>query len=183
MKSSDLHRLLAAYHPQDLKEKRDLERMKALLPKGESAFLGSTFQPGHFTASAFLLSPCGTELGLIFHGKLERWLQPGGHFSSSDRSCQEAAKRELVEETQVKNITLWQDGLFDIDIHLIPFNKKKNEPAHEHFDVRFAFQAGTREAAASSDARDFKWVPLTALSEAGSDASVQRAAQKFLAAG
>ena len=179
MKTPDLQRLLAAYRPKDPIEKSHLERLTEHLSLGEKAFSPDTFDPGHFTASAFLLSPCGHELGLIFHGKLKRWLQPGGHFSPADQTVEQAAKRELLEETCVQEVALWRPGLFDVDIHPIPENHKKNEPAHLHFDLRFAFQASTRDARAGSDAKDFKWVPLSSISKTDSDASVLRAAHKF----
>ncbi|MEN8041330.1 MAG: hypothetical protein ABFR95_07475, partial [Actinomycetota bacterium] len=46
----------------------------------------SEFEPGHFTASGFVTSPDGEALLLIHHGKLDRWLQPGGHIDPEDAS-------------------------------------------------------------------------------------------------
>ena len=53
------------------------------------------FQPGHFTASAFVLHPSEPSILLIKHRKLGLWLQPGGHIHADDPSAQAAAVREL----------------------------------------------------------------------------------------
>ena len=56
------------------------------------------FDPGHFTASAFVLSPDGGSIVMIRHRRLDRWLQPGGHVEAHDRDVKEAARREAIEE-------------------------------------------------------------------------------------
>ena len=136
----------------------------------------SQFEPGHFTASSYVLSPDSSALLLIFHGKLRRWLQPGGHFETADNSASDAAKRELSEETGV-DASLLQSAPFDLDIHSIP--ARKMEPEHEHFDLRFVFRANSDKIAAASDALDARWVKLAEISQIESDAWVMRAAAKL----
>ena len=55
------------------------------------------FEPGHFTASGFVISPNRKALLLIHHRRLDRWLQPGGHIDSEDASPIAAAIREVAE--------------------------------------------------------------------------------------
>lgn len=137
----------------------------------------SCYVPGHFTASAFVLSPDGRQLLLIHHSKLHRWLQPGGHVDPSDRNLEEAARREVAEEVALTDLTLLGPVPFDLDVHRIP--ARKQEPAHWHFDVRFLFRASHLEARAGSDAWAFRWVALGAVRELESDASVMRAVEKI----
>ena len=127
---------------------------------------------GHITASAFILSADGESVLLLHHKSLDRWLQPGGHIDDTDASIFDAAFRETVEETGIKegNLMLVPIGdspqlPFDIDSHHIPANPKKDEAAHVHHDIRFLFQL--RRTAnitiSASESNEYRWVGLTKL--------------------
>ncbi len=178
MKHADLRARLEAHSPADPLEGEHLRRMFELLDRPD-AFSRSCFEPGHFTGSAFVLSPDGADLLLILHAKLGLWLQPGGHVDPEDANLLAGARREVEEETGILELTA-EGGLLDVDIHPIPANPKKGEPPHEHFDVRFVFRAPSREFAAGSDALDARWVPLAEVASAGTDESVERAVRKLL---
>jgi 8-oxo-dGTP pyrophosphatase MutT (NUDIX family) len=126
-----------------------------------------------------VLSPNKAEVLLIFHGKLHRWLQPGGHVDPEDPDILEAAKREVAEEVGIDGagLDLLADGIFDIDVHEIP--ARKQDPKHSHFDVRFLFRAHSLQMCAGSDAKDARWVPLDQIDGVEQDASVMRAVQKI----
>jgi 8-oxo-dGTP pyrophosphatase MutT (NUDIX family) len=143
----------------------------------EAPFSRATFAPGHFTASAFVVSPRADELLLIFHRKLGIWVQPGGHIEPSDESLLAAARREVAEEVGLTLPASAEASVFDIDIHAIP--ARKDEPAHEHFDVRYYFRSPTREFVASDEVAGARWVPLADVAELTRDESVLRAARKL----
>jgi len=176
-----LQDLLEKHVPFDPLEADYKARMEQLLSHGETAFARSHFQPGHFTASAFVLCPKRQNLLLIYHSKLERWLQPGGHVDPEDTDILAAAAREVSEETGLNNLQPIGTGLFDLDIHTIPARKK--EPEHSHFDARILLQSSTLDFQAGSDALDAKWVPLEKVNAVESDASVMRAVHKLLQPG
>ena len=132
------------------------------------------FDPGHFTASGFVVSPDGSSLLLIHHRRLDRWLQPGGHIDPDDPSPIDAAAREVKEETGVATTSLLPD-LIDLDIHGIP--ARDPEPEHEHFDLRFAFRALDSELAADDEVHDAIWVPWVDVASYNVDASVLRGAK------
>ncbi|MGW1892162.1 NUDIX hydrolase [Streptomyces sp. NPDC002004] len=96
---------------------------------------------GHVTAGAVLLRPDGRVL-TIEHRALEKWLLPGGHVEPEDATLLAAAQRELAEETGIDAGQIEPAGTapLDIDVHPIPANPAKNEPAHQHFDFRFLFR-------------------------------------------
>ena len=169
--------LLLRHKPADDDEGRSRHRMLELADAAARPFDRSHFSPGHFTASAFVLSPDKRSLLLIHHAKLDRWLQPGGHIDPTDAHPLAAALREVAEETGLA-LKASKAPLFDVDVHPIPANPKKREPAHEHFDLRYLLHADTLAIAAGSDALDARWVPLDEAARV-EDASVRRAVSKL----
>lgn len=170
--------LLRDHTPADDREARFVAEMLALADGGGDPLSRSHFVPGHFTASAFVLSPDGRELLLILHGKLGRWLQPGGHFEPGDPDPIAAALREVAEEVGVEAAEL-PDGaaLLDVDVHEIP--PLKGDPPHRHYDLRILLRASDRAFRAGSDAKAARWVPLDRVDPVESDESVLRAVRKL----
>ena len=178
MRLTALRERLSRYYPADETEARFVARMIELT-QTETACARSHFTPGHFTASAFVLSPDRRELILIHHKKLGIWVQPGGHIDAPDLDLESAARREVAEEVGLRDLQpLLESGvLFDVDIHAIP--ARKDEPSHEHFDVRFVFVAQTRDFERSEEVADVRWLPLGEVQTTTTDRSVLRAAEKL----
>jgi 8-oxo-dGTP pyrophosphatase MutT (NUDIX family) len=148
------------------------DQLLALLALPANTFARSHLDPGHFTASAFVLCPARRRLLLIRHPKLGRWLQPGGHIESSDASLLAAAQREVREETGVEPFEPLEPGIFDVDVHLIPPTAK--EGAHAHFDVRYAFVAAREELTVSHEVKAARWVELEAVAGLNDEESIAR---------
>jgi 8-oxo-dGTP pyrophosphatase MutT (NUDIX family) len=132
--------LLAAHRPLDEREASDLERMRFLVSELTHPF-SRTQWPAHFTGSALILDSQEKRVCLLFHKKLQRWLQPGGHSDDGDEGRMAAtALREAREETGL-SVELHHAAPqpFDVDIHTIP--ARKDEPTHQHLDVRFLMRA------------------------------------------
>jgi 8-oxo-dGTP pyrophosphatase MutT (NUDIX family) len=176
--------LLTEHLPADDLESVHRGRMLDLATDDGDPFSRQSFEPGHFTASAFVVSPDLKSMLMILHSKLGLWLQPGGHIDPEDADVTAAARREVVEETGVSSLEPLDafPNLLDLDIHPIPANPRKGEPPHEHFDVRVALRATTWEFEAGSDAQAARWVPLAEVDEIGTDESVRRALRKLRAA-
>ena len=168
-------RRLQSYEPSTDRERGYHRRMLELL-EHKDCFSRNHLTPGHFTASAFIVSPTREQLLLIFHGSLHLWLQPGGHIEATDHGLLAAARREALEETGLSDVEPLGAGIFDIDVHAIPAGK---QPAHEHFDVRFAFVSRQMDLKASSDALDARWVELDRVEEQQTDESVMRAVRRL----
>jgi 8-oxo-dGTP pyrophosphatase MutT (NUDIX family) len=183
MRLDSVRELLSGYGPANSAEASFVDRMLELC-RAEGACERSHFAPGHFTASAFVLSPDRRDLVLIHHKKLGIWVQPGGHVEPNDEDLIGAARREVLEEVglgELEPITNGASAVFDVDIHSIP--ARKADPAHEHFDVRFAFVAKTRSLVHSDEVADLRWVPLPDVARMGTDDSVLRAVGKLRALG
>jgi 8-oxo-dGTP pyrophosphatase MutT (NUDIX family) len=146
------------------------------LARRNDPFDRSRFDPGHFTASGFVVSPDGSSLLLIHHRRLDRWLQPGGHIDPEDVSPIAAAAREVLEETGIGTEPILGD-LIDLDIHPIPPHAL--EPAHEHFDLRFGFRALDTDVMADEEVNDAAWVSWSQIESYEVDDSVIRGARRL----
>jgi 8-oxo-dGTP pyrophosphatase MutT (NUDIX family) len=136
------------------------------------------FDPGHFTASGFVVSPDGSSLLLIHHGKLDRWLQPGGHIEAEDSTVQAAARREIFEETGVGDLHLLGTSLVRIDAHEIP--ERGREPAHVHIDLGVGFLAVSLEIGPLDEVNDARWVPLDTLVHYDADDALRAGADAVM---
>lgn len=134
--------------------------------------------PGHITGSAWLVDETGSDVLLTHHRKLDRWLQLGGH-SDGDPGTRRVAQREAEEESGLA-VALVFDEPFDIDIHEIP--ARKNDPAHFHFDIRYALVSTSgRDYRVSHESNDLAWVPVDRIERYTTEASVLRMARKWRA--
>jgi 8-oxo-dGTP pyrophosphatase MutT (NUDIX family) len=143
----DLRELLARHVPADDKERGDLERMR-----GYAVGLAQPFSreqsEAHFTGSAVVVDPTGERVVMVLHGKLKRWLQPGGHAEAGDGGRMEAtALREAREETGCRvRLHPTAPRPLDVDIHTIP--GRNGAADHQHLDVRYLVVAENPEALA-----------------------------------
>jgi 8-oxo-dGTP pyrophosphatase MutT (NUDIX family) len=165
------------YRPSDARERGYQARMLELLALPDPTSRHQLV-PGHLTASAFVLSPERDAVLLILHKKLQLWLQPGGHIEPNDVSLLAAARREVAEEVGLALPNSVTGAVFDLDIHRIP--ARKDEPSHEHFDVRFCFQAPTLAFEINDEVVDARWANLSQIDQLTSDESVLRVARKLL---
>lgn len=131
---------LRTHAPADDSEADHLAEIVAFVGAQSAPFSRDTLE-GHITASAFIVDPTRMFTLLVWHEKLARWLQPGGHCEESDSSTLAAAKREVEEETGLRHDQLRQvgDGVFDVDAHRIP--ARRDVPEHWHYDIRYLFEA------------------------------------------
>ena len=116
----------------DVARKRTLE----LLHDGPVA-LTRAHRAGHITASAMIVGSDGRVL-LCLHGRLNLWMQLGGHCEPGDQTLTAAALREATEESGVAGLRL-DPVPIDVDIHPVRCSPGDGGPATPsvHFDVRF----------------------------------------------
>jgi 8-oxo-dGTP pyrophosphatase MutT (NUDIX family) len=140
-----------------------------------------TCRPGHITGSAWVLSHDRSESLLLHHGKLHRWLQPGGH-ADGQTDVAQVALREAQEETGLVDLQLSTEPL-DIDVHAIPARVDRDgnqtEDAHEHHDIRFLLiAAANQEPILSDESHAVRWFSRKQLLEVTDEESVLRMLRK-----
>jgi len=166
---------LHAYVPADAREASMRERIIAFVGAHRDAF-ERALAIGHVTASAWIVDPARTRALLTHHRKLGKWLQLGGH-ADGDPDVRRAALREAQEESGLSSLRFVHERIYDLDVHPIP--ARPGEPAHDHYDVRFALEADPREPlVVSTESKELAWIPLDALSAYEADESVLRLARK-----
>jgi len=175
---SQLNRLLDEYSSNHQDQIAFKDRIQSYA-QSEQICSSTHFSPGHITVSAVVLSPDRSHIALIFHPFLQLWLQPGGHVDSTDSSLIQACLREIKEEVQIDSPVLLHEGIFDLDIHEIPANTRKNHPSHLHLDCRFLFGAPTWDIQAGTEIKEAQWFSIHDLDSIHTDNSVRRLIQKI----
>ena len=174
-----LRDLLVGHLPFDDRETGHLKSMVSLLEAGGESLSRHHFDPGHFTAGGFVVSPDQSSLLLLHHTKLDKWLQPGGHIERFDDDLENAARREVREETGLRDMDTF--GLLDLDVHRFP--ARSEDPDHDHMDVRFGFRAQSVDVVAGEGTSEVGWFPLTEVATWENRPSLSRPAKKLLVLG
>jgi len=172
----DLLAELRAYIPVDEREAAMRERVVAFVERDGLRAFDRANASGHVTASAWIVDPARASAVLLHHRKLDRWLQLGGHVDG-DPDVRRAAQREAREESGLRTLRSLGEGIYDIDVHRVP--ARANEPEHDHYDLRMAYEADPRESLVRNDeSHDVRWIALTELENYAIDESVRRLARK-----
>ncbi len=174
--------LLARYAPSDAHESAMAARLRAFLEtvkNSNDAFsrelAGEDAARGHVTGSAWIVNENRTRVVILYHAKLNKWVQPGGHCDVQSDVLQ-VARREAQEETGL-DVTPLGAEIFDIDVHAIP--EYWNTPSHFHYDIRFLFQADDAQTPiVSNESREVRWATLAEADELANSESVSRMIRK-----
>lgn len=171
-------RRYADLHPE---EGATAARVLALLERRPDCFERTCFEPGHITASAWIVSRESRAVLLTHHRKLDRWLQLGGH-TDGDPDVLACALREAREESGLERFeALPRAGgpvILDVDVHVIP--ARGSEPAHEHHDIRFLLEASERATLSrqASESKAMRWFSPAELDAFLQEESLARMARK-----
>jgi len=153
----------------------DRDRIRNLLASHPDA-LSRTCRPGHLTGSALVVDPSDNRILVLFHTKLQRWLQPGGH-ADGDGDLARVALREAVEETGISGLRLVEPPV-DLDVHVVD---PPSEDAHEHHDIRYLVVAPPGSVPVGNhESEALKWVDRGDLVGMGADPGLIRLADRAL---
>lgn len=108
----------------------------------------------HFCASCWIITKSSKKILLLYHKKLNRWLQPGGHIEKFENPI-EAAVREVKEETGI-DIGFLSKGINKIDNEgtILPtpqfimeqtIPQHKDQPKHYHLDIQYVVKVSQQK--------------------------------------
>lgn len=101
----------------------------------------------HLTSSAFVVNKERTKGLFLYHNLFDSWTFSGGHADGDDDMIY-VAKKELKEETSLKNFKLLSSNPISIDSIGVQshFKKGKFVPSHVHLNFTYLFVADENEA-------------------------------------
>lgn len=127
---------------------------------------------GHLTGSAAVVDPSTRHVLLLFHAKVRRWLQPGGH-ADGDADLAHVALREAEEETSIDGLSVVRPAI-DLDVHRFE-HAAGLEPDHLHLDVRHLVVAPPgSEPTGNHESEEMAWVAEADLDRYGVDPGTKR---------
>lgn len=177
MHRQQLLQLLARYETPYLEEAAMVERTRRFILQHENCF-DRSLEPGHVTASTWVVNPTRSHVLMLHHRKLGLWLQLGGH-ADGETDIVSVALKETAEESGVdaSQIKLLSEDIFDVDVHTI--YASEHDPRHQHFDPRFLVEIDDRIPLPGSDeAHEVRWVPLEQVLRFNNARSLYRLVQK-----
>ena len=167
---------LADYQASTEAERHSLVQIEELLRRSADPFTRE--RKDHITGSAVVARPDGSAFLMVYHRRLQRWLQPGGHVEADDDSVLATALREAREETGVTALEIAHGGrILDLDVHSIPATPSR--PAHVHHDLRYLLT--TRADTTLAEPLEIEKVAWFSMGEAlalGADESLERALRR-----
>jgi 8-oxo-dGTP pyrophosphatase MutT (NUDIX family) len=155
------------------------DQVLALLDQHAEALADRTTEPGHLTGSAVVVDAAGERVLVLFHTKLQRWLQPGGH-ADGDHELAGVALREATEETGIDGLEVVLPAV-DLDVHQV--NHGDALGSHLHLDLRFLVLAPPDAVLVGNhESQGLRWVTLDELEELADEEGLVRLARTGLAA-
>ena len=132
---------IRAYIPFNDQEAADKPKLLRLLQTEENIFTRDN-TTAHMTASGWVVSPDRASVLMIYHNIYQSWSWMGGH-ADGDRDLLAVARREVMEESGLKELKLLSPEIFSLEILTVDGHIKRGSyvSSHLHLNVTYLFEA------------------------------------------
>ena len=138
---------------------------------------------GHFTTSAWVVNKEKTKILMIYHNIYQSWAWIGGH-ADGEENLESVIRREIEEETGLKNIKSLKDGIYGIAVLTVDPHIKRDKyiNSHLHFDVQYIFEASEDEIlrVKPDENSGVKWISIEKVVESTSENKMKPIYQKLI---
>ena len=145
-------------------EQEEADRLEILrrLKSGEELYLRNNLS-AHLTASAWVISPDGKQVLMVYHNLYRSWSWLGGH-ADGEKDLLSVAVREVKEESGIKNAKPVSLEIFSVEILTVDGHEKKGRymPSHLHLNVTYLIEAdpGEKLSVKSDENSNVGWFGL-----------------------
>lgn len=166
-----VYEIVNNYKPFDDKEALDKEVMLDFIRNNEDVLTRNN-KIAHFTVSAWITNEDRNKILMIHHNIYNSWAWVGGH-ADGDDDFLHVAKKEIEEETGVKNLKLLHDGIIGLNIVTVDNHIKRGKEvnSHLHFDVEYIFEASEKDELRikEDENSNVKWIDKDLVSDYSSE--------------
>jgi 8-oxo-dGTP pyrophosphatase MutT (NUDIX family) len=163
------------YQPRTPGEVDDVRRVRERVAEGDP---WSRSTPLHVTASALIVHPASQRVLLRWHARQQAWLQVGGHGDTGEVDPLLIAIREAREEAALDDLVAWPDDAI-VHVVIVPVPAAKDEPAHEHADIRFVLATEHPERARPENATAaLRWLTIRAAKATTGEANLRETLER-----
>ena len=101
----------------------------------------------HMTSSAMVFDPAMRYVLMVYHNIYDSWSWTGGHADGED-DMESVARRELMEETGLRNPKLISDEPVSLEILTVDGHMKRGSYVHSHLhlNLTYLYEADEEEA-------------------------------------
>lgn len=118
----------------------------------------------HITSSAFVVNKKRDKVLMVYHNIFKAWSWTGGH-ADGDDDLLHVAKKEVKEETGVKNIKPISNDIISLDIIPVKGHIRKGKfvSPHLHLSIAYLLEADENEelVVKPDENSGVQWIPLS----------------------
>ena len=156
---------IAAYIPFNEQEAHDKDLLLRWLNSGTDIYTREN-AAAHLTASAWVVSPDRQQVLMVYHNIYQSWSWMGGH-ADGERDLLGVARREVLEESGLKELKLLSPDIFSLEILTVDGHIKRGSyvSSHLHLNVTYLFEADPSQVTAikPDENSGVGWFPVAEL--------------------
>lgn len=160
--NNKLKEQILRYNPFDERECVDKKVMLDFINNNSDVLIREN-NIAHITVSAWIINKDRNKVLMIYHNIYNSWAWIGGH-ADGNENLLEVVKKEIFEETGLKNVKLLNNKIFGINIIPVDNHIRRGKivNAHLHFDIEYLFEADENLSIRikEDENSDIKWINI-----------------------